>query len=164
MATVYFPRELVPISFVLASLIDPAIAFVVLMLMTVYYSIPISVTVLLTIPIFAVLAILVISICLFVSSIQVRIRDISVALPLVLQVLVFTTPIVYPASAVPVALQSLYWLNPFAILVQSFREAVIGGGVPLAGDMLYCTVIAVMCFLISYFFFKKIEPTIVDDM
>ncbi len=164
MATVYFPREIVPISFVIASLIDSAIAFVVLLLMTLFYSIPISVTVLLTIPIFAVLAILVISICLCVSSVQVRIRDINVALPLVLQVLVFTTPTVYPASAVPAALQGLYWLNPFAILVQSFREAVIGGGVPLAGDMLYCTIIAVVCFLICYLVFKKIEPTIVDDM
>ena len=76
----------------------------------------------------------------------------------------FTAPIVYPASAVPVALQSLYWYNPFAILVQSFREAVIGGSVPLAEDMVYCTVTAVVCCLISYFVFKKIEPTIVDDM
>ncbi len=164
MATVYFPREIVPISFVIASVIDPAIAFVVLLSMMLYYAIPISMTILLGIPIFVVLAILVISICLFVSSIQVRLRDISVALPLVLQVLVFTTPIVYPASAVPAAVESLYWLNPFAILVQSFRDAVIGGGVPLAGDMLYCTVIAIVCFLISYFVFKKIEPTIVDDM
>jgi lipopolysaccharide transport system permease protein len=76
----------------------------------------------------------------------------------------FTAPIVYPASAVPAALQSLYWFNPFAILVQSFRGAVIGGSVPPAGDLVYCTVIAVVCFLISYFVFKKIEPTIVDDM
>jgi lipopolysaccharide transport system permease protein len=164
MATVYFPREIVPISFVVASLIDPAIAFIVLLTMMGYYSIPISVTVLLTIPIFVILAILVISICLCVSSIQVRIRDINVALPLVLQVLVFTTPTVYPASAVPASLQGLYWLNPFAILVQSFRQAVIGGGVPLAGDLLYCTVWAFVCFLVAYLVFKKIEPTIVDDM
>jgi lipopolysaccharide transport system permease protein len=164
MATVYFPREIVPISFVMASLIDPAVSFAVLLSMMLYYSIPITVTALLTIPIFGILAILVISICLFVASVQVRIRDISVALPLVLQVLVFTAPIVYPASAVPVALQRLYWFNPFAILVQSFREAVIGGGVPPAGDMVYCTVIAVVCFLTSYLIFKKIEPTIVDDM
>jgi len=164
MATVYFPREIVPISFVIASLVDPAIAFVVLLSMMSYYSIPISMTIMLTIPIFAILAILVTSICLFVSSIQVRLRDISVGLPLVLEVLVFTTAIVYPASAVPVALQSLYWLNPFAILVQSFREAAIDARIPQAGDMLYCTVIAVVCFLISYLVFKKIEPTIVDDM
>jgi len=163
MATVYFPREIVPISFVIAS-IDPAIAFTVLSSMMLYYSISIPWTIFLIIPIFGILAILVISICLVVSSLQVRIRDVSVALPLLLQVLVFTAPIVYPASAVPAAVQSLYWYNPFAILVQSFRETVIGGSVPLAGDMVYCTVTAVVCFLISYFVFKKIEPTIVDDM
>jgi lipopolysaccharide transport system permease protein len=163
MATVYFPREIVPVSFVMASLIEPAVSFVVLVSMMLYYSIPITVSISLIFPIFAVLAILVISICLLVSSIQVRIRDINVALPLVLQMLMFTAPIVYPASVVPEALQNLYWLNPFAILVQSFREAMIGD-VPLAGDLLYCAVIAVVCFLIAYFVFKKIEPTIVDDM
>ena len=164
MATVYFPREIVPISFVIASLIDPAIAFTVLSSMMLYYSISIPWTIFLIIPIFGILAVLVVSICLVVSSLQVRIRDVSVALPLLLQVLMFTAPIVYPASAVPAAVQSLYWYNPFAILVQSFREAVIGGSVPLAEGMVYCTVTAAVCFLFSYYVFKKIEPTIVDDM
>ena len=164
MAKVYFPREIVPISFVIASLIDPAIAFTVLSSMMLYYSISIPWTIFLIMPIFGILVILVASICLVISSLQVQIRDVSVALPLLLQVLVFTAPIVYPASAVPAAVQSLYWYNPFAILVQSFREAVIGGGVEFAGDMVYCTVTAVVCFLISYLIFKKIEPTIVDDM
>jgi lipopolysaccharide transport system permease protein len=142
MATVYFPREIVPISFVMASLIDLGIAIVVLLSMMLYYSVAIPWTVLLTVPIFGILAILVVSICLIVSSVQVRIRDISVALPLLLQVLVFTAPIVYPASAVPAPVQSLYWFNPFAILVRSFREAMISGAVPLAGDMVYCAVTA----------------------
>ena len=98
--------------------------------MMLYYSIPISVTVLLSIPIFAVLAILVISICLLVSSIQVRIRDINVALPLVLQVLVFTTPIVYPASAVPAALQG-------ALLAQSVCN--FGAELSRGGDWRGCS-------------------------
>jgi lipopolysaccharide transport system permease protein len=163
MATVYFPREIVPISFVLASLIEPAISFVVLVSMMLYYSMPITAHIAFILPIFVVLAILVISICLLVSSIQVRIRDINVALPLILQLLMFTAPIVYPAAVVPEALRSLYWINPFALLVQSFREAIFGG-IPLGGDILYCTVIAVFCFLSAYLVFEKIEPTIVDDI
>jgi len=79
-------------------------------------------------------------------------------------VLMFTAPIVYPASAVPAPLQTVYWCNPFAVLVQSFREAIMAGGAPRAGDMLYSTVIALVVFLISYVVFKKIEPTIVDDL
>jgi lipopolysaccharide transport system permease protein len=94
----------------------------------------------------------------------VRVRDISIALPLILQVLVFTAPIVYPASSVPVALRSLYWLNPFAILIQAFRESVVDGGIPLAGDLLYCAVVVVTCFVICYLIFKRIERTIVDNM
>jgi lipopolysaccharide transport system permease protein len=164
MATAYFPREIVPISFVAVSLIDLGIAFGFLLLMMLYYSVPIGATALLALPIVVVLAILTIAICLFVSSIQIRVRDIGVALPMVLQVLVFTAPIVYPASAVPDALARFYWLNPFALLVQSFREAVLGGNIPAIGGLVYCTVVAVACLLISYLVFKKTEPTIVDDM
>jgi lipopolysaccharide transport system permease protein len=93
--------------------------------------------------ILGILVILVVAISLLLSSIQVRIRDISIALPLILQILVFTAPIVYPASAVPVAFRSLYWLNPFAILIQSFRETVVEGEIPLTEDLLYCAVMAV---------------------
>jgi lipopolysaccharide transport system permease protein len=164
MATVYFPREIVPISFVAASLVDFAIAFAVLLLMMLCYSVRVHVTAMLVFPILSILLVLVTAICLAVSSIQIRIRDVNVALPLLLQILLFSAPIVYPASAVPQGLRDLYWLNPFAILIQSFREAVVGGDVPSVGDLLYCAVVAVACFLLAYLIFKRIEPTIVDDM
>jgi lipopolysaccharide transport system permease protein len=64
------------------------------------------------------------ALCLLISSIQVHLRDVSVALPPLLQVLMFTAPIVYPASAIPTNISEFYWLNPFAILVEDFREAV----------------------------------------
>jgi lipopolysaccharide transport system permease protein len=164
MATTYFPREIVPISYVAASLVDLIIASCVLLFMMAYFSIPIPITAIFVVPIVGVLAVMVIAICLFISSIQVRIRDVNVALPLMLQVLVFTAPIVYPASAIPSPLQAVYWLNPFAILIQSFRDLVVVGKVPIAGDLLYCTAMAVACFVACYILFKKVEPTLVDDM
>lgn len=164
MATAYFPREIIPISYVVASLVDFAIAFVVLLFIMSYYSIPISTTAIMALPILAILTVLVVAICLLISSIQVRVRDINVALPLVLQVLIFTAPVVYPASAVPAFLRGLYWLNPFAILIEEFRGSVVGHRFPPTGDLLYCAVIAAIAFLICFLVFKKIEPTIVDDM
>jgi len=164
MAAIYFPREIVPISYVLASLVDFVIALFVLFFMMICYSISISMTAFFALPILGILVMLVIAICLLLSSVQVRLRDIGIALPMILQVLLFTAPIVYPASVVPPALWSPYWLNPFAILIQSFRDAVVGGRVPSAGDLLYCSAVALTSFLISYLIFKKIEPSIVDDM
>jgi lipopolysaccharide transport system permease protein len=164
MATVYFPREIVPLSYIAASLLDLAMAIFILLSMMLYYSVPISWPALLGFPIVVVFTLLVTAISLLVSSLQIRLRDISVALPLLLQILMFTTPIVYPASAVPANIASVYWLNPFAILVESFRQAVVGGMLPGAGDLLYCSVLTVICLVISYFVFKKIEPTIVDEI
>jgi len=164
MATVYFPREIVPLSFIAASFVDLALALILLFLMMLYYSVPISWTAILGFPILMLLSLLVAAVCLLVSSLQVRLRDISVALPMLLQLLMFTTPVVYPASAVPQTIVNLYWLNPFALLVENFRQAVVSGTLPAVGDLLYCGLLAVICFSVSYLVFKKIEPTIVDEL
>lgn len=164
MGTVYFPREIVPFTFIAASLFDLAIAICILLMMLAYYPVKITWTALLGIPIIVILVVLVAAVCLLISSIQVHIRDVTVALPLLLQVLMFTAPIVYPASAIPTNIAGLYWLNPFAILIEGFREAVLRGAAPGAGSMLYCACLAVFCFAISYLVFKKIEQTIVDEM
>jgi lipopolysaccharide transport system permease protein len=164
MATVYFPREIVPLSYILATLVDLALAAIVLLMMMVGYAIPLSWTVLFGLPILLVLTLLVTAIGLLISAAQVYIRDISVALPMILQVLMFTTPIVYSPTAVPVAVQQLYWLNPFAILVENFRQAVVGGTLPALGGMTYCTTVTIFSFLFAYIVFKKLESTIVDEM
>jgi lipopolysaccharide transport system permease protein len=164
MATVYFPREIVPLSYILASLVDLAIAAIVLALLMAFYHIPLSWTALLGFPILVLLTMFVIAICLLVSSLQVQFRDIAVALPMILQVLMFTTPIVYSGSAVPAIVQGFYWLNPFAILVESFRQAVVVGAVPSAGNMFYCTILTVVGLILAYIIFKRMESTIVDEM
>jgi lipopolysaccharide transport system permease protein len=161
---VYFPREIVPLSYIFASLVDLALASIVLLLMMAYFAVPLPWTALLGLPIVLVLTLLVTAIALLISAVQVRIRDINVALPMILQVLLFTTPTVYSATLVPAAVRQLYWLNPFAVLVESFRNAVVDGIVPALTDVGYCTVVSIFAVLFSYIVFKKMESTIVDEM
>jgi lipopolysaccharide transport system permease protein len=147
-----------------AALVDLAIALLIMLVLMGYYEIGLHWTSLFAILVLAITTLLVVAICLFVSSVQVRLRDISVSLPLLLQILTFTTPIVYPASLVPANLRVFYWLNPFAILIDSFRQAFLHGLVPNGWAMLYCAVVAGLFFIVSYWFFKKVEATMVDDM
>jgi len=164
MAKVYFPREIVPLSYVAAALFDLAIASLLLLAMMLIYHVPISPVALTGVPIAAILALYTAATCLFLASLQIHVRDINVALPLVLQVFMFTAPVVYPAMIVPPSVQTFYWMNPLAILVSDFRLAVLGRAAPNAAGLLYCMLLGLVFFLFAYSIFKWHESKIVDEM
>ena len=113
-------------------------------------------------PIFAVACVFAIGMALFFSAAQVRFRDIGIAMPLILQLWMFASPVVYPYSQVPPWLRSLYVLNPIVGVVENFRRVVILG---LGPDMHTLSISAACSFsalLIGYVFFKKREATMAD--
>src|SRR5215813_4805847 len=106
---VYFPREILPLSCVIASLFDFAIASAVLAGMMVYHAVPITLSIFYVIPIMLTLTVFVSSLSLVSSLMQVRFRDVGVFMPLLLQLWMFATPVVYPLSAVHVLPR--FWQN-----------------------------------------------------
>jgi lipopolysaccharide transport system permease protein len=165
MTKVYFPREIVPFSYVAAASLDFLIAFLVMLGMMLCYGVPLSPRgALFVIPVFALVTIHAAALCLGLCALQVRVRDINVVLPLVLQVLMFTAPIVYSSSAVPQEFRSLYWLNPLTILVDAFRRTVLEGDAPDMRRLLYCSLTGGLSFLLAYWAFKRLEAKIVDEM
>ena len=96
------------------------------------------------------------------SSFQARFRDIGVAMPLLLQVLMFTTPVVYSAAAVPQNFKELYFLNPLAILIEAFRQAAVLGINPNGNQMIYCATLSIVCLVFSYILFKRLDATLAD--
>ena len=91
------------------------------------------------------------------ASVGVFIRDIGNFIGIMIQFLFFLTPIVYPISAVPAALQPLFWLNPVAVIVENFRRVVMWG---LPPDWLWLgvvTLISGLVMLCGYMWFMKIK-------
>src|SRR5690348_3747374 len=122
---VYFPREILPLTYVAAAFVDFLVGAVVLAGMMVYYHLPVTRYVLYLIPIMAVLSAFGLALALFLSVLQVRVRDIGLAMPLVMQVWMFATPVVYPLSAVPSRLRVYYDVNPLAGTIESFRRVLL---------------------------------------
>ena len=159
---VYFPREILPLTYVAAAFFDFAIASTILVGLMIYYHVPLQVTVLYAVPIVLILACFVTSISLIFSAIQVRFRDIGVAMPLLLQLWMFATPVVYPLSAVPERFRTLYSLNPMVGLVESFRQAVLNGATPDFKMLGLSAAISIVLLPISYLYFKHVEATVAD--
>src|ERR1044072_5804373 len=134
---VYFPREILPITYIIAALFDFAIASTLLAALMIYYRIALTVNVLYTIPILLVLTCFALAISLTFSATQVRFRDIGMAMPLLLQLWLFATPVIYPLSAVPERWRSFYTLNPMVGVIESFRDVVLKGEAPDVRSLMF---------------------------
>lgn len=159
---VYFPREILPLTYVIAALVDFLVASVVLGGLMVYYRVGLTPAALYAIPIVVVLTIFATAVSLVLSAVQVRYRDIGVAMPLVLQVWMFATPVVYPLSVVPAAWQSLYVLNPMVGIIESFRRVILQGQPPPFRALAISAVIALVLLPIAFIYFKHVEATVAD--
>jgi lipopolysaccharide transport system permease protein len=159
---VYFPRLAVPLSAVTAGLVDFAISFSVLIAMMFYYKTIPKVT-LLWFPAFMLMAIATaLGVGLWLSSMNVKYRDIRYVIPFLTQLWFFITPVVYPSSLLPGFWRIVYGLNPMVSVVEGFRWALLGKG-QHPGWMLAVSVAMVLILLISgAFYFRRMEKTFAD--
>ena len=159
---VHFPREILPITYVAAALFDLAVASLVLAGLLMYYSVALTPAVLWVVPVIAILAALATAASLVLSAINVRYRDVSVAMPLLLQVWMFASPVIYPLSAVPEQWRSWYVLNPMVGIVDSFRRAVLDGVAPDPVALGWSVLVTMVVLPIAYVWFKHVEATMAD--
>jgi lipopolysaccharide transport system permease protein len=159
---VYFPREILPITYVVAALFDFAVASILLAGLMIYYHVAPTLNVLYAIPIILVLSCFALAMSFFFSATQVRFRDVGVAVPLLLQVWLFATPVIYPLSAVPARWQPFYVLNPMVGIIESFRQVILRGAAPETNSLVLSAAISVILLVASYIYFKQVEATMAD--
>jgi lipopolysaccharide transport system permease protein len=122
---VYFPRMAVPISAVMAPVVDFVAASLVLIVILIAAGETPTVRILLVPAVFAVAVLVTVGVGLWLSATVVRYRDVSLVVPFLIQVLLFVTPILYPLSLVPDSYHALYSLNPLVGVLEAFRWAVL---------------------------------------
>jgi lipopolysaccharide transport system permease protein len=158
---VAFPREILPATYVVAGIVDLLIASVALLPMLLVFGVPITPGILWVAPILVVLGGFSLACALLLSALQVRFRDVGVALTVALQLWMFASPVLYPLRVVPASALRWYILNPMAGLVDGFRRAVIGQ--PLNMPALGIAVVMTAALLpVSYVLFKQLDATVAD--
>ena len=158
---VYFPRAFIPAAAVGAGLVDLLVGAVPLLGLAVYYRVPLTWGLLL-LPFFVLLcAALGLSVGMIASALTVRYRDLRHALPFLLQLWMFASPVLYPLSLVPPQWRWAFALNPLTGVLEGFRASLTGTGfdwslvaVPLvAAPVLVC---------VAYYIFRRLEDTFAD--
>lgn len=159
---VYFPREILPITYVLAALTDFLIGSTLLAGFLAWHRISLGINVLFAVPVLVTGVILATAVALLTSALQVRLRDVGVAIPLLLQLWSFATPVVYPLTLVPERFRLLYMMNPMVGIVENFRRAVLLNQPPEQLSLGIAVVWAALLLPVSYLVFKRFEATMAD--
>jgi lipopolysaccharide transport system permease protein len=159
---VYFPRMILPLSSVMAGVVDFLIAFVVLLGMMVFFNISPTVNIW-VLPLFLLLALVTaVGVGLWLSALNVLFRDINYILPFLTQFWMFLTPVAYPSSMVPSEWQVIFALNPMTGVIEGFRWALLGTGQPPGILTLVSSIVAVFLLISGMFYFKRMERLFAD--
>jgi lipopolysaccharide transport system permease protein len=162
LSKVYFPRLAVPLAKTLSFGVDLLIALVVLLVMTPLYGVGLTWTVVLA-PAFLLLAVVVsVGAGTLLAAVNVRYRDVGVAVPLLMQIWLFATPIIYPGSLITGTWQYVYALNPMVTVVEGVRWAVLGSDAPSWAAAGISTGSAVVLAVTALLYFRRTEQFFAD--
>ena len=159
---IYFPRLVVPIASVGAILIDFFVAFLVTLILMVYFGIPFTWR-LAALPYFLLITLLTsMGVSLLISSLSVYYRDFIYALPFLIQAWTYASPVVYSLSIIPIQWRWLVSINPAIGFIEGFRWALLGSQ-GLTQDMfIISSVSSVLFFLIGLIVFRRVERGFAD--
>jgi lipopolysaccharide transport system permease protein len=159
---IYFPRETLLTSVVLAGCLDLTIACALFAGMLIYYKITVTMAILWVVPLVALQIVLGLGITSLTAAAHVNFRDIGHALPLMLQLWMFASPVGYPISVIPAWLRPFYMLNPMASIIDGYRRAVLLGQAPDFPALGVSLAVTVGIVLIAVPVFKRAERTFAD--
>jgi lipopolysaccharide transport system permease protein len=159
---IYFPRILLPFSMIVAPLVDHALSLLLLFGLLMYAGIPLTWRVI-SLPVFIFVAMLTaLAVSLFVSATNVKYRDVAYAVPFVIQVWMFASPIVYPVSLVPEQWKFLYSLNPMVGVIEGYRWALLGQAAPDPLVMVASSMVFFVLLIAGLVYFRRLERRFAD--
>jgi ABC-type polysaccharide/polyol phosphate export permease len=154
---IYFPREILPISAVIVTLIDSVVASLVLAALMAYYGVHVTSAIALVPVVIAVQVAFTIAFALALSMANLFFRDVKYLFEVVITVWMFATSVVYPVSQVEGLAGTLLRLNPMVAIVDAFRSAVVFGTAPITTPFLAAAAVSVTALLVAAVTFHRAE-------
>lgn len=159
---IYFPREVFVISAILASLFDFLIASTIFVFMLAFYNVTLTLNILYFPLILLTQLILMVGVSLLGAIVNVAFRDAERSLPVIFQMWMLASPVVYSLRLVPESLRNIYILNPMVGIIDAYRKIFLEGSPPNFYYLSVSLLISFVVFIAGYWVFKKGEKVIAD--
>ena len=162
LSKIYFPREILVASTILAKVVDYFLASIIFVLMMIIFKVPVTWNVLWFIPIFLIQNLFSYAIGIILSAFNLFYRDIQYLLSLILLIWMYLTPIVYSAETFPAAYRWIFQFNPMAIIINAYRQVILAGGAPNFMSLGIAAILSIVLFVLAFRLFKKLEGQFAD--
>jgi lipopolysaccharide transport system permease protein len=159
---VYFPRLIIPLSPIIAFLLDFVISFIILICLMAWYHVWPNIMVLF-LPLLVIMVMLLASgVGTFLASLNAKYRDIQYTIAFMLQFWMFASPVVYPVSMLPEKYRLIYAINPMTGIIEGFRSALIGTTAFPTRLILISAAVCIIVFIGGLMYFKRTERYFAD--
>ena len=161
---VYFPREILPVSVIVAGLINFLISCVIILLFLLFGGIGFSLQ-LLWLPVIAIIqSLFSLGLLFILSAINVYVRDVEYVVSFVLNLLFYATPILYTAEMFPTKIRWVLNINPLTHLVNAYRSIFYYQTMPNLSSLFYLIILSIGVVLIGYIVFRKLEKGFAEEL
>ncbi|MEI6532792.1 MAG: ABC transporter permease [Candidatus Roizmanbacteria bacterium] len=159
---IYFPREVLVLSTVLAKAFDFFLASILFLLMMLWFHLPFTWYMLLFFPIFLVQLIFILGIALMLSAFNLFYRDIQYLLTLVITMWFYVTPVIYATEFFPEHYRWIFKINPMSVFINAYREVLLAQGSLNWSSLFIGVCVSLIVFCLGYWIFKKLEGMFAD--
>ena len=161
---VYFPREILPVSVILAGLINFLISCVIILIFLLFGGVGFSIQ-LLWLPLIAIIqSLLSLGLLFILSAINVYVRDVEYVVAFFVNLLFYGTPILYTVDMFPQKISWLLNINPLAHLIDAYRSIFYYQTMPNFSSLLYLIIVSLIILIIGYSVFRKLEKGFAEEV
>jgi len=158
---VYFPRVLIPTAVVGAALVDLMISAVLLLIIMPLYGATFHLSMFMCVPLVGLTALIAAVVGTFTAALNVKYRDIRHALPFIIQIWMFLTPVIYPVSFLPERWRWLITINPLSGIIEGCRAAIFGKPFDLEG-LAISAAVTILLLIMTIYSFSRMERQFAD--
>lgn len=162
---IYFPREIIPISYVTSCFVNMLLCFLIIFAVMLFTSAPFNPLALLCLPVIMIVEyLLALGIAMLAAAVTVYFRDLEHILGIVSMIWMYLTPILYPETLVPEKWQALYHINPMTSIITAYRDVLYWGVMPQLTTLLEAVLLGVLFLLLGLLSFSKLKKGFAEEL
>ena len=162
---IYFPREVLPISFVTSQFVNMLLSFIVVFVVLIFAGYTLNPLAVLCLPLVMIVEyILALGLTMIMSAVTVYLRDVEYVLSIITMAWQFLTPVMYSIDMVPEKVRWVFSLNPMTYVIEAYRDILYYGKVPRLETLLSATIIGIVSLVVGWFVFEHLQKHFAEEL
>lgn len=162
---IYFPREVLPLSFTLSQFVNMLLSFIVIFVVVAFSGVGINPLALLYLPLIMIIEfILALGVTYIVSAMNVYFRDLEHIMSIVSMAWMYLTPVIYPVEMVPEQYVKLFYLNPMTSITIAYRDILYYGKVPQLSTLMNAVIMGIVVLIIGQITFSRLQRHFAEEL